>query len=226
MPPNKRNAERSFGGRSTQATTVEQFAAQGYGDFAALAQQSVFTVDADGLIDFGNFTISKIGVEGVAERTTETQWWDLIKRLLRLNERTQVIVGDLLLIGEQRWGRTYELVAAETGYSKKTLRNCRYVMDKVQLSRRRDNLTFGHYASVASLLPDAQAHWLEQASADEWSVKQLREEVRRVLPAKAANQSPKGWERIEHAILKTKGIDKHDLAERLRALADQLENSD
>lgn len=189
MAANKRAAERSFGSRTTQTTTLEQFAAQGYGDFATLAQQSVFTVDAEGLVDFGNFTISKIGVENVAERATENQWWDLLKRLLRLNERTQVIVGDLLLIGEQKWGRTYELVAAETGYSKATLRNCRYVMDKVHLSRRRDTLTFGHYAAVASLAPEIQARWLERAAKEYWSVKWLRDEIREA-DSKLLHQGP------------------------------------
>ena len=174
---NKRNAERSFGSRNTQPLSIEEYTAKGYGDFKALAEQSTLTVDADGLIDFNNFTISKLGVEAVTDRATEKQWWDLVTRLLRLNERTQVVVGDLLRIGELKWGRTYELVAAETGYSKKTLRNCRYVMDKVQLSLRRDNLTFNHYALVASMKPDEQARWLESASSEDWSVKTLREKI-------------------------------------------------
>ena len=47
----------------------------------------------------------------------------------------------------------YDDIAEETGYETKALRNIKYVADNVELSRRKDNLSFSHHVEVASLPP-------------------------------------------------------------------------
>jgi hypothetical protein len=46
------------------------------------------------------------------------------------------------------------------------------------LSRRRDNLSFGHHATVAALPPPLQDEWLDRAERDDLSVMKLRQAVK------------------------------------------------
>jgi len=87
-------------------------------------------------------------------------------------------VGDWLLYGTTRWGEKYREAARVTGYDKKTLRNLRYVASRFELSRRRDNLTWGHHAELAGLAPADQDRWLDRTNADRLSVADLRIELR------------------------------------------------
>jgi hypothetical protein len=87
-------------------------------------------------------------------------------------------VGDWLLYGTARWGEKYREAARVTGYDKKTLRNLRYVASRFELSRRRDNLTWGHHAELAGIAPADQDRWLDRTNADRLSVADLRIELR------------------------------------------------
>jgi hypothetical protein len=87
-------------------------------------------------------------------------------------------IGDWLLYGTTKWGERYSEAAKLTAYDPKSLRNMRYVSSRVDLSLRRDDLTWSHHALLASLDPDMQACWLERASAERLSVADLRLELR------------------------------------------------
>jgi len=87
-------------------------------------------------------------------------------------------IGDWLLYGTTRWGERYVEAAKVTGYDAKSLRNMRYVSSRFDLSLRRDNLTWSHHALLAGCDPDQQAYWLDRASADRFSVDDLRLELR------------------------------------------------
>jgi len=43
-----------------------------------------------------------------------------------------------------------------------SLRNNKWVADRVELSRRRDNLSFAHHAEVAKLEPDEQDYCIRR----------------------------------------------------------------
>jgi hypothetical protein len=100
------------------------------------------------------------------------------RRIGVLSRGSQWWVGDWLLYGTGRWGEMYVQAAKVTGYDPKSLRNYRYVASRIDVSLRKDNLTFGHHALLASLEPDAQRHWLERAVHDRLSVEDLRGELR------------------------------------------------
>jgi hypothetical protein len=87
-------------------------------------------------------------------------------------------VGDWLLYGTARWGERYVEAAKITGYDAKTLRNMRYVASRLELSLRRDNLTWSHHVLLAALEPDEQKYWLDRTTADRLSVDDLRIELR------------------------------------------------
>jgi hypothetical protein len=100
------------------------------------------------------------------------------RRIGVLSRGSQWWVGDWLLYGTGRWGEMYAAAAKATGYDPKSLRNYRYVASRVSASLRKDNLTFGHHALVASLDADSQRHWLDRAVHDRLSVEDLRGELR------------------------------------------------
>ncbi|MHB8491200.1 MAG: hypothetical protein ACYDA6_03155 [Solirubrobacteraceae bacterium] len=87
-------------------------------------------------------------------------------------------IGDWLRYGTANWGELYSEAAKITGYDPKTLRNMRYVASRIDLSLRKDTLTFSHHALLASLDPPEQRAWLDRALADRLSVEDLRLELR------------------------------------------------
>jgi hypothetical protein len=75
----------------------------------------------------------------------------------------------------------YRAAIEQTGLDYQTLRNYAWVARRFSVSRRRDNLSFGHHAEVMSLTAPEQDFWLRKADELGWSVKQLRREVRASL---------------------------------------------
>jgi len=55
-----------------------------------------------------------------------------------------------------KWGGKYEEAVRETGYDEGTLRNSASVCRRVEMSRRRDKLSFAHHAEVAKLPAEEQ----------------------------------------------------------------------
>lgn len=87
-------------------------------------------------------------------------------------------LGDWLVYGQQIYGGRYREAVEQTGLDYQTLRNYAWVARRFGLSRRRDSLSFGHHAEVASLPEPEQDFWLRKAAEFGWSTSQLRREVR------------------------------------------------
>lgn len=109
---------------------------------------------------------------------TKEEWMDVFKSLKQVEGCVQFWIGDCLAYRQQKWGM-YDDVAEETGYETKALRNIKYVADSVELSRRKDNLSFSHHSEVASLSPEKQELFLNKAVDEKLSVRDLREEIRK-----------------------------------------------
>jgi N6-adenosine-specific RNA methylase IME4 len=122
--------------------------------------------------------ITKIGLvlpEGLAFKD-----WDNIGSCLRLVEGSmQWWVGDWLNYGERSYGEMYAQAIDETDLSYGRLRNIKFVASNIELSRRRDNLTFTHHEEVASLSSKEQDLFLNKASDENLSVRDLREAIRK-----------------------------------------------
>lgn len=86
----------------------------------------------------------------------------------------QWAIGDWLNRADSRWGEMYSPAAKVLGRSEGTLRNCKSVAAKFDLSRRRDDLSFAHHAAVAKLRHAKQDRLLDQAAAERLSVPKLR----------------------------------------------------
>jgi hypothetical protein len=94
-------------------------------------------------------------------------------------------VGDWLVAGEEQVFRAMtrvavrELASRITGYSRHTLAMAASVSRKVDPSIRIDGLTWWHHLAVARLGAAQQSEWLVRAAELEWSVRTLREHLRR-----------------------------------------------
>lgn len=64
-------------------------------------------------------------------------------------------------------------------YARGSFYNLASVARRVDVSRRREALTFSHHIEVAPLEPDEQDAWLLDALRHNWSVRELRDEIQR-----------------------------------------------
>jgi hypothetical protein len=81
---------------------------------------------------------------------------------------------------KRKWGTKYSMALQLTGLEYQTLKNCVYVYEKVELSRRRDKLSWSHHSEVAPLNPSEQEELLERAERENWTRSELREAVRQI----------------------------------------------
>ena len=112
---------------------------------------------------------AKIG-SGIGAAIEATAWW----------------IGDWCNYGFWEYGAKYEAALDVTGLDSGTLSNIASVCEKVDLPRRRGNLTFTHHVAVAYLPTEEQDAWLDRAEAEKWSTRQLQTALAgaRELPAK------------------------------------------
>jgi hypothetical protein len=111
---------------------------------------------------------------------TFEQWEEIGRTLSSIGKAVQWWIGDWIRYGEREYGEKYTQALDETGYDYQTLRNMVYVAERVDLSRRRDNLSWTHHAEIASLPPEQQEVWLNRAQSKELSTRELRASLREV----------------------------------------------
>jgi hypothetical protein len=90
-------------------------------------------------------------------------------------------LGDWLVYGQAAFSGRYRDALEQTSLDYQTLRNYAWVARRFPLSRRRDNLSFGHHAETAALPGPEQDFWLRKAADHRWSRNQLRQEIRASL---------------------------------------------
>lgn len=86
--------------------------------------------------------------------------------------------SDWLAFGERKYGEMYKEALEVTDLEYKTLRNAVSVGNQIEMSRRRDNLSWSHHSEVASLPPAQQDKFLDVAESENLSHKDLRRKVR------------------------------------------------
>jgi hypothetical protein len=86
-------------------------------------------------------------------------------------------IGDWLNYGERQYGEKYTQAITETGRRAQTLMNLAWVASRVEISRRREIVSWSVHAEVAKLDPAEQDRILDQAEAHGWSVRETREAV-------------------------------------------------
>lgn len=126
--------------------------------------------------------------------------WEVIgQQLLSVTDSTSWWLADWIAYGERIYQDRYREAIQSTSLSYQTLRNYVWIARRFPLSRRHDNLSFGHHAEVAALDPPEQDYWLRKAEEREWSRNQLRNEVRNSLRLREADGAPNTAARGEGA---------------------------
>lgn len=133
-------------------------------------------------------SISAIGVDEGAralksglllpDKLSFEAWRQIGSQLFLVTSSSAWWVGDWLSYGENCFGDRYEQAIADTSLNYQTLRNYAWVARKFTMSRRRDNLSFGHHAEVAALTEKSQDEWLTRAEQFTWSRNELRRQIR------------------------------------------------
>lgn len=110
--------------------------------------------------------------------------WELTGQALKFMQSSmQWLIGDWLLWGEQLQYGTYEEFASEFGFEVQTIYNYRWVAGKVEISLRKEKLSFGHHNLVAGMkAKEDQAYWLNRAvegdNGKQWSVATMRAAIK------------------------------------------------
>jgi hypothetical protein len=122
------------------------------------------------------------------------KWLKIGNELSAVVDSSAWCLGDWLVYGETCFPGRYRRALEGTSLQYQTLRNYAWVARRIPASRRRDSLSFGHHAEVASLDEPEQEFWLKKAEQHEWSRNRLRREIRMSLVERsqecsAANRS-------------------------------------
>lgn len=112
-------------------------------------------------------------------------WLRLGSRLGVAGRNSAWWIGDWVRYGTTRYGTKYAAATRVTGYDRQTLMNMVSVATRFETSRRRENLSWSHHAELAALDAREQERWLDRATADRLSVRDLRDELAAVRPPAA-----------------------------------------
>lgn len=120
---------------------------------------------------------SPVGYNPPADLTQE-EWRQAGETILLVDRFKNFAMGDWMNAGETRWGETYTQYIDEYAWgSYEKLRKLAWVARNVPHANRTPSLTWTHHHHVASLAPDEQRFWLAEASANQWTARELRDAI-------------------------------------------------
>jgi hypothetical protein len=135
-----------------------------------------------GINSRGHAVLPRKGLELSSNITLSFEKWLYIGEVLAsVRTSSAWCLGDWLVYGEIAYSGRYRDAIKQTSLDYQTLRNYAWVARRFPIARRRDALSFGHHAEVASLPEPEQDFWLRKAEAHGWSTNRLRREVRASL---------------------------------------------
>jgi hypothetical protein len=104
------------------------------------------------------------------------EWRDIGELLEQHHNRSLWWIADWAAYGDRQYRREYG-AGLERIYTRGSLRNLASIANRVEPSRRRDNLSFSHHGEIAQLDADYQNAFLDDAFEKSWTVLELREQV-------------------------------------------------
>lgn len=106
------------------------------------------------------------------------EWEAVGSTLKRVEKSVRWWIGDWMTYGERAYGETYSQAIEVTGRSYQDLADMAYVSKAIQFSERSENLTWSHHKEVAPLEPIVRSAWLVAAEDNDWSTRELREQIK------------------------------------------------
>lgn len=137
------------------------------GEKAGEGGARALTIGEDGAIRIGNLELSRVGI--IDHGATVEEWAALGLALNTMRSSLDWLIADYMDVCERVHGQTYDEIADLFGIEIKTLYNRASVARKVDISHRRELLSFSHHALVASLPAEWQDYWLNLALQQGWS---------------------------------------------------------
>lgn len=135
----------------------------------------------------GSVAVSKDVTVALSSKLSYEDWLALGKNLRDTHEEVQWSLGDWVVFGTKKFEHAkYAAAAKTTGLDPKTLSNYGWVASKFESSRRREDVSWGHHADVASLPEKEQDAWLQKAADNKWNKWQFREALREEKTIRAA----------------------------------------
>lgn len=106
------------------------------------------------------------------------EWQSVGFKLRRIHKAWKWWVGDWLNYGERAYGEGYSQAMDELGLDYQQAADCAYVARHVDLSRRRETLSWSHHREVAPLDKTKGDELLAKAETEGWDRKTLREVIK------------------------------------------------
>lgn len=144
-------------------------------DVVRRKRQEICLMDAGGAD--GRVVATDIGLR-LSGNLTFDSWQDAGSRISKLSDLSSWCLGDWLAYGESQYVGRYRAAVELVGLNYQTLRNYAWVARRFSMSRRRDELSFGHHMEVARLTTAEQDRWLDQAIEGRWTTSQLRRRLK------------------------------------------------
>jgi len=111
--------------------------------------------------------------------------WEQIGTFLHyLNDSIQFFLGDWANFGEKAFSEMYAQALDIKNISYGTFANYKYVASRIDISRRREKLSFGIHQEVAPLEPQQQDEVLDLAERENLSVKEVRKLIKELKTPK------------------------------------------
>jgi N6-adenosine-specific RNA methylase IME4 len=118
------------------------------------------------------------------------EWKELGSQLKQVEGSVQFWIGDWARFGDKKGftgkytdSKVYDELEEITGLERKTLKEYKSVAENTsearQSSARADDISYSHYREVAKLSPEKQTEFLNKASDEKLSVRELRNEINR-----------------------------------------------
>lgn len=111
------------------------------------------------------------------------QYEQIVETLIIIGKSNPFHKGDMMRYGERTWGEYYAQAVDVWMLKYGSLANYASVCSRIDISRRREKLSFSHHSEVAYFEPKVQDAILNLAERKNLTVKQTREVKRRVKAA-------------------------------------------
>ena len=145
----------------------------------AMAQiVDITDLDADQIIaQHGPFVLMVAGMV-VTGTPTYDEWHAATVWVQQVEKASPFWIGDLLAYGEAAYGEKYTQAVEATGHTVGYLMNVASVAQKIPAAERHPALSFSHHQAVAALPLDARNEWLDKAEVEDWTVKNLQDQMK------------------------------------------------
>lgn len=131
----------------------------------------------DNEIVYSGFKLLKNGIEAIGRPTFE-QWQECWGFVGKADGAVRFWRGDLIRYAEHEYGEMYTQFINDHKKNYFTLAHDKSVADRVDICRRRQNLTFDHHQEIAYLEPDEQDKLLDLAEKNNIKSKDFRQVVK------------------------------------------------